>query len=159
MDELLKCLKNNALESVENLAQMLGLKPEDVRSRIAEYEKRGVIRGYQAVLDEGRLDLDQVTAVIEVTVVPEREEGFASVAHRIARFEEVESAYLMSGASDLLLFVRCRSLRDVAEFVSRKLSTIQGVTGTSTSFMLTTYKQNGILMEQQNEYERLKVSP
>jgi DNA-binding Lrp family transcriptional regulator len=159
MDELLKLLKSNALETPENLAKMLNLTADQVKAKIAEYEKRGVIRGYQAVVNEDQLDLDKVTAVIEVSVTPEREGGFNHVAARICKFPEVQSAYLMSGRFDLLLFVAGRNLKEVAFFVSEKLATIEGVTGTATHFMLKTYKHHGVLMDQQDEYERLKVSP
>ena len=93
----------------ENIAKMLNTTPEDVSSRIGEYEKKGVIRGYQAILNEDQLDLDRVTAVIEVKITPEREGGFNRIAPRISRFPEVQSVYLMSGAYDLLLFVAGRT--------------------------------------------------
>src|SRR5512136_470699 len=98
MDELLKILEGNALESREAIAKMLNTTVADVDQRIAAYEKAGVIRGYQAILNEDQLDLDKVTAVIEVKVSPQREGGFDTIAHRISRFPEVRSAYLMSGA-------------------------------------------------------------
>ena len=122
MDELLKILQANALESRENMARMLGLSAAEVGKKIAEYEKSGVIRGYQAILNEDQLDLDNVTAVIEVKVTPQREGGFDNIARRISRFPEVRSAYLMSGTYDLLLFVEGRTLREVAGFVSERLS-------------------------------------
>jgi len=159
MDELLVLLKANALETPENLARMLDISADEVKARIAEYEQQGIIKGYQAVVDEDSLHIEQVRAVIEVRVSPEREGGFNHVANRISRFPEVESAFLMSGSSDLLLFVNGRNLHDVATFVSEKLATIPGVSGTSTAFMMKTYKQNGVMMETQDEYERLKVSP
>jgi DNA-binding Lrp family transcriptional regulator len=159
MDELLNILKKNALESPENIAKMLNLQVGEVKSKIAEYEKKGVIRGYQAILNEDQLDLGRVTAVIEVKITPEREGGFNKVSSRIARFSEVQSVYLMSGAYDLLLFVAGRDLREVASFVSEKLATLEGVISTSTHFMLKTYKHNGLLMETEHEDERLKVSP
>lgn len=159
MDELLKILQNNALESRENIGRMLGLSPAEVSARIADYEKRGVIRGYQAILNEDQLDLDKVTAVIEVKVTPQREGGFDTIAQRISRFPEVSSAYLMSGTYDLLLFVQGRTLREVAAFVSERLSPLEGVLSTSTHFMLKTYKRFGILMNQETTDERLSVSP
>ena len=159
MDELLKILQNNGLETHEAIARMLGLSAGEVSQRIADYEKRGVIRGYQAILNEDRLDLDKVTAVIEVKVTPQREGGFDPIAEQIGRFPEVRSAYLMSGAYDLLLFVEGRNLRAVASFVSEKLSTIDGVVSTSTHFMLKTYKRLGVLMEPSHEDERLTISP
>ncbi len=159
MDELLKILQSNALESPDNIARMLGLPATEVSRRIAEYEKKGVIRGYQAILNEDQLDLDKVTAVIEVKVTPQREGGFDTIAGRIARFAEVRSAYLMSGAYDLLLFVEGRTLREVAAFVSERLSPLEGVLSTSTHFMLKTYKRFGVLMHQPGPDERLSVTP
>ena len=159
MDELLKILQSNALESRENIARMLGLPAAEVTQRITDYEKRGVIRGYQAILNEDQLDLDKVTAVIEVKVTPQREGGFDTIAERISRFPEVRSAYLMSGTYDLLLFVEGRTLREVAGFVSERLSPLEGVLSTSTHFMLKTYKRFGVLMHQERSDERLTVSP
>ncbi len=159
MDELLKILQTNALESRESMARMLGVPVADVNRRIADYEQKGVIRGYQAILNEDRLDLDKVTAVIEVKVTPQREGGFDTIAERISRFPEVRSAYLMSGSYDLLLFVEGRNLREVAAFVSERLSPLEGVISTSTHFMLKTYKRFGVLMHQESTDERLTVSP
>jgi DNA-binding Lrp family transcriptional regulator len=159
MDELLKLLQNNALESRENLARMLAIPVEEVARRVAEFEKAGIIRGYQAILNEDQLDLDKVTAVIEVKVTPQREGGFDTIAERVSRFPEVRSAYLMSGTYDLLLFVEGRTLREVAGFVSERLSPLEGVLSTSTHFMLKTYKRFGVLMNQETSDERLSISP
>jgi DNA-binding Lrp family transcriptional regulator len=159
MDEVLKLLQDNALESRENIAKLTGLSLAEVNQRVADYEKRGVIRGYQAVLNEDQLDLDKVTAVIEVKVTPQREGGFDTIAERISRFPEVRSAYLMSGGYDLLLFVEGRNLRQVAAFVSERLSPLEGVISTSTHFMLKTYKRLGVLMHQETTDERLSVTP
>lgn len=159
MDELLKILQTNALEARENIGRMLGVPAAEIEQRIREYEKRGVIRGYQAILNEDQLDQDKVTAVIEVKVTPQREGGFDTIAQRVSRFPEVRSAYLMSGTYDLLLFVEGRTLREVAAFVSERLSPLEGVLSTSTHFMLKTYKRFGVLMHQESNDERLSVSP
>ena len=159
MDELLKILRQNALETPANIARMLDLTEAEVKSRIAGYEATGVIRGYQAVVNEDRLGVNDVHAVIEVKVTPERDGGFDRIAERIGRFAEVRSVYLMSGGYDLLLFVTGPSLREVATFVSEKLSTLDKVVSTSTHFMLKTYKEQGVLMETLEHHERLKVSP
>ena len=159
MDELLKILQGNALESRAAIAKMLNLPLAEVEKRIADYEKAGIIRGYQAILNEDQLDLDQVTAVIEVKVTPQREGGFNTIAERISRFPEVRSAYLMSGTYDLLLFVEGRNLHQVASFVSERLSPLEGVISTSTHFMLKTYKRLGVLMHTEQQDERLSVAP
>jgi DNA-binding Lrp family transcriptional regulator len=159
MDELLKILRQNALETPEDLARMLDSSPEQIRQRIADYEEKGVIRGYQAILNEDSLDLDEVTAVIEVKISPEREGGFDRVAARVSKFPEVETVHLMSGTYDLLVFVSGKNLKDVAGFVSEKLATIDGVLSTATHFTLKTYKERGVLMEEHHDQERLQVSP
>jgi DNA-binding Lrp family transcriptional regulator len=159
MDELLKILQANATESRENIAKMLNVSVAEVNQRIAQYEKSGVIRGYQALLNEDKLDLDIVTAVIEVKVAPQREGGFNTISERISRFPEVRSAYLMSGPYDLLLFVEGGNLREVAAFVSERLAPLEGVLSTSTHFMLKTYKRLGVLMESAHAEERLSVAP
>lgn len=159
MDELLALLKANALASPSDIAKSLGITEADAKKRIAEYEKAGVIRGYQAILNEDSLDLDRVSAVIEVKLTPERDGGFDKISSRIGRFPEVESLYLMSGAYDVLVFVSGDSLKEVASFVSEKLATIEGVISTATHFRLKTYKERGVMMEIQDEQERLPVSP
>jgi len=159
MDELLKILQVNATESRDNIAKMLNLPVTEVDKRIADYEKRGIIRGYQAILNDDEIDPDRVTAVIEVKVRPQREGGFNIIAERISRFPEVRSAYLMSGGHDLLLFVEGRNLREVATFVSERLAPLDGVLSTSTHFMLKTYKRLGVLMKSSETEERLSVAP
>ena len=159
MDELLKILQANATESRETIAKMLNISVAEVGKRIAKYEKSGVIRGYQAILDEDKLNLDTVTAVIEVKITPQRQGGFNTVADRISRFPEVRSSYLMSGTYDVLLFVEGHNLREVAAFVSERLSPLEGVLSTSTHFMLKTYKRLGVLMESGHAEERLSIVP
>jgi DNA-binding Lrp family transcriptional regulator len=159
MDELLKLLKNNAKESPENLAKLLGTSADEVVDQIDAYEAAGIIQGYQAVINEDKLDDGPVTAVIEVRLTAEREGGFNRIADRISRFPEVRSAYLMSGGFDLLLFVSGQTLNEVASFVSEKLATLNGVVGTGTHFMLKTYKRNDVLMHTLDENERPSVSP
>ena len=160
MDPLLEMLKKNARESDATLAKELNTTAEDVRARIAAYEREGVIRGFQALLNTDRLDTNDVRAVIELRIRPEREGGFDRVAARIGKFPQVESMYLMSGAYDLLLIVNGASLQKVAGFVSEKLSTIEGVLSTSTHFMLRSYKEGGFTVGVPvEETGRLKVVP
>jgi DNA-binding Lrp family transcriptional regulator len=159
MDELLTLLRKNALESPCNLARMLGLPEAVVKARIDEYEREGVIRGYQAVINEDKLELDRVRSVIEVRMTPDRSGGYDRIAERIGKFPEVESLYLMSGGYDLLVFVTGRNLREVAAFVNERLATIQGVLSTATHFALKTYKDQGVLMRAEREHERLSISP
>ncbi len=159
MDPLLGLLKKNARESDEILAKELATTPEDIRARIASYEKEGIIRAFQAVVNEDRLDSTGVRAVIELRIRPEREGGFDRIATRISKFPQVETMFLMSGAYDLLLFVKGQSLQEVANFVSARLAPLDGVLSTATHFMLKTYKDQGVLMESEAHDDRLQVCP
>ena len=159
MDALLKLLKKNARESDVTLAKELNTTTEDIRARIATYEQEGVIRAFQAILNEDRLDTTDVRAVIELRIRPEREGGFDRVANRISKFPQVESMFLMSGAYDLLLFVKGSSLQELANFVSARLAPLDGVLSTATHFMLKTYKDQGVLMESEPHDDRLQVCP
>ncbi|MFU8780744.1 MAG: Lrp/AsnC family transcriptional regulator [Kiritimatiellia bacterium] len=159
MNELLQLLRSNGRESVENLAKMLGQTTAEVQTQIATWEKEGVIRGYQAVINEEATEVDYVRAAIEVRITPERGDGYDRIARRIGRFPEVESVFLMSGGYDLLVFVKDDNLRNVASFVNQRLATIDGVLSTATHFTLKTYKDQGVLMQEDQHHERLQVSP
>ena len=159
MDELLNILKTNARTSDADIAKMIRTTPAEVAARIAAYEKAGTIRGYRALVNEDNLKEDNVTAVIEVKVQPEREGGFDRIARRISGFPEVVNMHLMSGKYDLLLFVEGKNLRAVASFVSERLATLDGVLSTGTHFMLKTYKEDGVLMDGERADDRLQVSP
>ncbi len=159
MDSLLKLLRENAALKPAQLAAMLNLSEAEVSAQIASHQASGVIMGYRTIINEEKLGLDRVRAVIEVKITPEREGGFNRLAERIAKYSEVSSCYLMSGGYDLLVFVEGNNLRDVASFVSEKLATLQGVISTATHFMLKPYKEQGVLMSREQPEERLSVSP
>jgi DNA-binding Lrp family transcriptional regulator len=159
MDPLLKLLQENATLKPAQLSPMLNLPEAEVAAQIRKYEADQVILGYRTVLNEEKLELNLVRALIEVKITPERGGGFDRLAERIAKYSEVKSCYLMSGTYDLLVVVEGTGLREVASFVSQKLATIQGVLSTATHFMLKTYKQQGILVNREQNEERLPVSP
>ena len=157
--KILDLLAENARMSLADIAKRIGATPEEVKTAILALEDEGVIRGYKVILNESDLGISKVRALIEVKVTPQREGGFDQVAQRIARYPEVTDLCLISGGFDLLLMVEGDSLQDVASFVSAKLSTIDGVISTSTGFMLKKYKESGRIMQNDEEYERLKVCP
>ena len=159
MDPLLKLLRENAAWKPAQLAVMLNRPEAEIAAQIKTYEAEQVILGYRTVLNEEKLGLNAVRAVIEVKITPEREGGFNRLAERIAKYSEVHSCYLMSGGYDLLVIVEGTNLREVATFVSEKLATIQGVVSTATHFMLKPYKEQGVMMKPEKNEERLAVSP
>lgn len=159
MEPLLKLLREDASLTPHELARLLDQPESQVANLIRDYERDQIILGYRTILNEEKLGIEIVRAVIEVKITPEREGGFDRLAERIARYHEVTSCYLMSGAYDLLVVVEGRTLKEVASFVSEKLATLQGVLSTATHFMLKPYKQQGVLMKQDHVDERLPVSP
>jgi len=158
-DPLLELLRSKARLSNEELAELLSLSEKSVCEKIAAWENEGVILGYHAVINGERAGELNVRAFIEVKVTPERGGGFDRLALRIARFDQVVSCYLASGGYDLMVVVEGTDLREVARFVSERLSTLDGVLSTATHFQLKTYKQNGFLFEGEAGVERLAVSP
>ncbi|MFN0068197.1 MAG: Lrp/AsnC family transcriptional regulator [Limisphaerales bacterium] len=159
MDPLLKLLRDNAALTPARLSALLNLSEDEVARRIQAAEDDRTILGYRTLLNEEKLGLDLVRAVIEVKITPERGGGFDRLAERIAKHAEVHSCHLMSGSYDLLVVVEGSSLREVARFVAEKLSTVQGVLSTATHFMLKPYKEQGVLISGAPADERLAVTP
>ena len=158
MAKLLRLLEQDCTLTHEQLASMTDITVADVKAAIQRYEADKTILGYQAIVDWDRTDRERVEAMIEVRVTPQRDQGFDAIAERIYRFDEVKSVYLMSGAYDLLLLVEAHTLKELAFFVSTKLSTLETVTGTATHFVLKRYKSDGVIFEGNNQDKRLVVT-
>lgn len=159
MDALLELLQRNARLTTAQIAERLGRTEAEVAATIAGLQEKGAILGYHAVVDPERAGCRQVSALIEVKLTPERDGGFDRLAQRIARFDQVRSCYLMSGGFDLAVLVEGEDLREVARFVSERLSTLDGVLSTATHFQLKVYKQSGFIAGEGRADERLAVSP
>jgi DNA-binding Lrp family transcriptional regulator len=151
MNEILKLLEQNSRYTAAEIAAMLDMEEKAVEAAIAKYEEDKVILGYQALVDWDRAGEEFVTALIEVKVTPQLGDGFDRIAERIYQYEEVESVYLMSGAFDLTVISTGKTLKEVAQFVASKLSTIEGVTGTATHFILKKYKEKHCLFQKREE--------
>jgi len=158
-DPLLQLLRRKARVSDKDLADLLSSTPDAIAARVAALEADNTILGYHAVIDPEATGDTSVSAFIEVKVTPERGGGFDRLAKRVARFDQVVSCYLASGGYDLMVVVEGGDLREVARFVSEKLSSLDGVISTATHFRLKTYKENGFLFERESPTERLAVSP
>ncbi len=159
MNKIIDLLKQNARFSNAQIADMLGMSESEVSAQIKELENKGIIKGYSVILNEEIYDNSQVTATIELKVTPQRDCGFDVIAKTIMMYDEVESVSLMSGAYDLAIEVTGKNLKDVALFVSEKLSTIEGVLSTATHFILKKYKEKGIFIEGEDVDERGFVCP
>lgn len=153
MEQLLELLQDEAKLSAGQLAVMLGEKEEDVAKAIESYEKEGVIKGYHALVNWERTENQRATALIELRVTPQKDTGFDEIAGRVMNFPEVESVYLMSGGYDLAVTVTGKTMSDIAMFVSKRLAPIGGVLSTATHFVLTKYKDGGVVFN--SDYEEI----
>lgn len=159
MKEILELLESNAKLTNHDIAIMLSMDVEEVRKQIREMENNKTILRYITLVNWEKLGEEKVSAVIEVRTTPQRDVGFDAVAERIYRFPEVRSVRLVSGTYDLAVYIEGRTMRDVSNFVATKLATIDGVVSTTTHFVMKTYKQDGVIIEDDEEDRRLVVSP
>ncbi|RJX26199.1 MAG: Lrp/AsnC family transcriptional regulator [Dethiobacter sp.] len=157
---LLQALEQNHRITTKALATMLNLPEKEVKGMIKELEDVKVILGYITLIDwEKTGNNDNVTAIIDVKVTPQRDVGFDIIAERICRFPEVKSVYLMSGGYDLSVMIEGTSMKQVAFFVAEKLATLENVQSTATHFVLKKYKQDGIIFDEDQKDRRLVISP
>jgi DNA-binding Lrp family transcriptional regulator len=160
MDRILELLQKDARMTPQEIAKLTRMKLEQVKKKIRQYEKDGIILGYKAIINK-ELVCDkacEVRALIEVKVVPQKDLGFDKVAERIFGFPEVSSCYLLSGSYDLLLVVEGSDLKTVSRFVAEKLSPMEHVRGTVTHFLLKKYKEDSMILKGKEEDKRLAIS-
>ena len=157
--KIIDILSDDARIPADQIAVMLGESEETVKEAIADLIAQRILVKYSAVINWERPDREMVQAFIEVNVQPQREHGFDAIAASIQKYDEVKSLYLMSGAYDLMVMVEAPTLKQLASFVSSKLSTLEAVTATATHFMLKTYKQGGVVFSGGKKDTTLAVSP
>ena len=149
--DIINLLTDDARYTVKKIAQILNEKEDKIESIIDDMEKSGVIVKYTAIINSEEYTDDNVQALIEVRVTPEPSKGFEAIAEEIASFDEVDSIYLMSGGYDFCVILKGKSLREVAMFVSERLSTLGGVISTATHFILKKYKIDGVKLSADSE--------
>lgn len=157
--QILNYIEKNSKANLKDLAIMLGTSEEMILNELQKMEEEKIICGYHTMINWDNTDVDKVTALIEVRVTPQRDRGFNRIAERIYNYPEVQSVYLISGAYDFLITLEGKSIKDVSQFVSAKLSTIESVIGTSTHFILTKYKDHGTVFVHEEKAERMLVTP
>ncbi|MFC5713028.1 Lrp/AsnC family transcriptional regulator [Thalassorhabdus alkalitolerans] len=158
--EILHLVEENARLDVPTLARMVDVSEEKVNGILAKLQEEKIILSYNAVIDWSKVDDHPgVTAMIDVKVTPQRGVGFDEVAERIYRFSEVKALYLVSGAYDLQVVIEGKTMNEISNFVSSKLSTLDSVISTTTHFQLKTYKHDGVVFDDGEEDKRIVVSP
>ena len=157
-EKILTFIENNSRIELKDLAVMLGSSETEVANEIADMEKEGIICGYHTLIDWDKTSEEKVTALIEVKVTPQRGLGFDKVAERIYNYPEVTSVYLISGGFDFLVMLEGKTMRDVAQFVSDKLSPLDSELSTATHFILKKYKDHGSIMAHESKDERMLMT-
>lgn len=158
-DELLSIIEKNSRIDLKELAVLLGVTEIDIANEISALEAEGVICGYHTLIDWEKTSIEKVTALIEVKVTPQRGQGFDHIAERIYNYPEVKAVYLISGGYDLLVTLEEKTLREISNFVSDKLSTLDSVLSTATHFILKKYKDHGTILDKKPEDGREAVTP
>ncbi|MBQ0011180.1 MAG: Lrp/AsnC family transcriptional regulator [Clostridiales bacterium] len=152
--ELLQLVEHNARVKIADLAVMLHATEEEIAAELDACKEENVILGYQTMINWEKTERETVTALIEVRITPQRNQGFDKIASQFYRYPQVSSCYLMSGGFDLMLIIEDSTLREVANFVSEKIAPLEGVLSTSTHFILKKYKSNGTLFTQKPKDDR-----
>ena len=156
--QILNYMERNCKVDAGELAVLLGTDEDTVKREIAGMEKEKIICGYHTMIDWDKAGVEQVNALIEVRVTPQRGRGFEKIAERIYNYPEVSSISLISGGYDFLVTIEGKSLMEVSRFVSEKLSPIDEVVGTATHFILKKYKDHGTILAQKDKEERMLVT-
>ncbi len=158
-EKILTILEKNARIDIRDLAVLLGESEVAVANEIAQMEKEHIICGYHTLINWDNTSQEKVMALIEVKVTPQRGMGFDKIAERIYQYSEVSAVYLMSGAYDFTVFIEGKTMKEVALFVSSKLSTLDSVLSTATHFVLKKYKDHGTALVEEIHDERMLVTP
>ena len=158
-EQILAIIEKNSRIDLHELAVILGMEETDVVNEIEQMEKEGIICGYHTLIDWEKTSVEKVNALIEVRVTPQRGKGFDSIAERIYKYPEVHAVYLISGGYDLLVSLEGKTLKEVSNFVSDKLSTLETVISTATHFILKKYKDHGTVLDRKQSDERMQVTP
>ena len=157
--DILVVLEQNARATPEEIAEMTGHTPDEVRETIAQAERDRAIVKYKTIINWDRVGEEEVMALVEVRVTPQRDVGFDGIARRIARFPEVRSLHLVSGDYDLSVLLVGRTMHEVANFVAMKLAALEDVRGTTTHFLLRRIKEDGVILDVEEEVKRLPLTP
>lgn len=158
-EKILAHLEKNSRIDLKELAVLLATDEVTIANEMAAMEKERIICGYHTLIDWDKTSREKVTALIEVRVTPQRGQGFDKIAERIYNYPEVNAVYLISGGYDLLVNLEGKTLREVANFVSEKLSALDQVLSTATHFVLKKYKDHGTIMAEKRTDERMVVTP
>ena len=158
-EKILTFIERNSRIDLKELAVILGVDEVTVAQELKNMEEEHIICGYHTLINWDNTSEEKVTALIEVKVTPQRGQGFDKIAERIYKFPEVNAVYLMSGAYDFTVILEGKTMRQVAQFVSERLSPMESVLSTATHFVLKKYKDHGTVLCDESQDERMLITP
>lgn len=158
-EKILAAIEKNARIDLKDMAAMLGVSEAELANEIAAMEQAKIICGYHTLINWDNTSEEKVTALIEVDVTPQRGLGFDKIAERIYNYPEVRAVYLMSGGFDFTVIIEEKTMKEVAQFVTERLATLDAIRGTATHFILKKYKDHGTVLVEDNKDERMLVTP
>ena len=156
-ERILSIIEKNSRIDLHELAVIMGEPEIEVANELKRMEEEGIICGYHTLIDWEKTNIEKVSALIEVRVTPQRGQGFDNIAERIYKYQEVNSVYLISGGFDFMVTIEGKTLREVSQFVSNKLSPLDSVLSTKTNFILKKYKDHGTVMAEPAKDERIEM--
>ena len=159
MEQIFEILEQNAKATPEQISTMVDLPVNEVEKILRQAEKDGIIVKYKAIINWAKLEKEEVWALIEVKIAPQRDVGFDAIAEHIYQFPQVSSAYLVSGTYDLAVLLKGKSIQEISSFVTEKLAPLERVQSTVTHFLLKRYKENGEIFQPSLENKRLPITP
>ncbi len=157
LKDILKILEKDGRTTVDQIATMTGTPAQEVAKQVKKAEKDRTILKYKAIINWNKLEDEQVSALIEVKVAPQRDVGFDAIAERIYRFPQARTVYLVSGTYDLLILVTGKTMHEVSDFVAQKLAPVEGVQSTVTHFLLKAYKEDNEILAEREKVNRQQV--
>lgn len=133
---ILAILQNDASITNAELAERINLSPTPCARRVKQLEDAGIIQRRVTVIDPEKVGIN-LTAWVSITMRSHHNDRFNLFEHEARELPEVMECYIVTGQdSDFLLKVLVRDMRHYEEFLLRRLTKIEGVTGVHTSFVL-----------------------
>lgn len=140
--EILALVQADGRMTNAEIARQIGMAPSATLDRIRKLEANGVIQGFQARIDPLSLGL-AVTAFIFVDAEETSSEW--SVAGKLADIPEVQEVHYIAGDDCYLVKARVTDTEMLGQLVRERIGTIDGVTSTRTSIVMTTIKETSVL--------------
>ncbi len=141
---LLKHLQEDAKQTNKQLSLKLNLSVTAIYERIKKLERAGIIRKYVALLDRAKVDLG-FTVFCHIKLVQHVHKSVVEFEREIVKLSEVLECYHVSGEYDYLLKVLVKDMDHFRKFMVKKLTTLDHIGSTQSSFTISEVKNTTAL--------------